>query len=155
MLTIAGVAVRSRSSYPLLREENRAYGQFQAADAASAAVEPAIDTEVLLTAAPENHASPIFDSDISWWMQPEGDGYRISFRGKGVDRPHTVMCSDRATSHVQVYAEQLTPAPDLSTGITDPLHYPLDQILLMNHLALYALVEGALITIALFTKARQ
>jgi hypothetical protein len=44
---------------------------------------------------------------------------------------------------------------ETSTGFADV--WPSFQLMhyLMNHLALYALVEGALITIALFTKARQ
>ena len=69
-------------------------------------------------------------------MQEEESGYRLSyFRGdqRLVD---TIVCSNADTSRVRIYVSQdHTSEQRLQEQAYDPVHYPLDQLLLVNHLA--------------------
>lgn len=136
MLTIAGLGVAIHSRWPLLREANPAYATFFDSSGPSPHAPAAIEADVLLTPAPPNDAPPIFDSDISWRMQPEYDGYRVSFRRLDSEQIHTVMCSNQATTQVRIHIEQDQPPDLFAAGVVDPVCYPLDQLMFMNHLAL-------------------
>lgn len=81
-------------------------------------------------------------------MRREGeDGYRLSFFLIGSREPHTVVRADRDTTKVVVHLDErmLRVNPRTATGeespvsadpvLPDPVRYPLDQLLLMNHLA--------------------
>ena len=90
--------------------------------------------------APPNDSAPLFDSDAIWTMQPEGEGYRLNFFREGSQTPHTVALSDGGTTRVRVHASgersQAGAADDVTAEpVFSPVRYPLDQLLLMNHLA--------------------
>jgi hypothetical protein len=117
----------------------------------------AIDVEVLTERAPPNDSPPLFQSGGgAWYMQPEGSGYRLNFQRSDGGPLHTVACSDAGTTQVQVYIDQeATPRETARSGATpskqvrpetvhsrstlegpvNPMTYPLDQLLLMNHLS--------------------
>jgi hypothetical protein len=137
LLTVAGTDVRTHSHYPLVDDAaDSAYLPFLTPDLAGTGLSPAIDVEVRVSPAPLNDSATVFDSDYAWRMQPEMDGYRVSFRRMDRDSIHTVMCADRLTSNIQIYVHQDEPPEvPLSQGVGNPVRAPLDQVLFMNHLA--------------------
>ena len=135
-LTIAGVELHVRTPLDLSDLPDPAYAAFQGLSNQEAAVPSTIDVEVLDGLAPPNDSAPLFESDEAWNMQPEGDGYRLSFHGREAGSTHTVACSDGATTRVRVYIDQdVRSAAAASERRMNPVRYPLDQVLLMNHLA--------------------
>jgi hypothetical protein len=100
----------------------------------------AIDIAVLAEPAPRNVSPSIFEAGGAWTMQPEQEGYRLSFQREGGHAAHTVVCSDADTTRVRAYVDQDhaldSPAlePDRTIGWIR-VGYPVDQLLLMNHLA--------------------
>jgi hypothetical protein len=137
VLTLGGVDVQIRSEYPLVHYSDPPYLPFLAPSPDPGVQGFAIDVEVLVSRCPANQSPVVFDSDIAWRMQPEDGGYRLSFRRTDSEHVHTVLCSDRATSQVRIYVQQDEPPErPFVEGVTNPVHYPLDQLLFMNHLAM-------------------
>jgi hypothetical protein len=139
VLTIGDVDLRIDSDSPLVDPPNSPYVFFSSPRVPDAAPDdsPAdIEVEVLTTASPANDSPVLFDSGSAWSVQAEGDGYRLGFH-RGESGPfHTIACSDADTTHVRVYANQdVAPTEPPVQWITNPVRYPLDQLLLMNHLA--------------------
>jgi hypothetical protein len=84
-----------------------------------------------------SEAEPLFESDTSWKIQRNGDGYSLAFARGELGKRYMVVESDRLTRELAVYC------PDYSfiegcecPVIISPLCYPVDQILMMNHLAM-------------------
>jgi hypothetical protein len=90
--------------------------------------------------APPRALPVVFESGGAWTMQAEDDGYRIGFHREGSSACYTVVCSDADTTRVRVYvyqdkAAQPSPVgPKPGFGLSR-FGYPVDQLLLMNHLA--------------------
>jgi hypothetical protein len=81
---------------------------------------------------------PLFESGEAWAMSASERGYVLAFwRGLGPSREqHTVVESDRSTTEVTVWRRPLfrERAGEIAES-SNPVRYPLDQLLLMNHLA--------------------
>lgn len=79
---------------------------------------------------------PSFDSGSPWRYDARPDGYSFSFEAGLPPEPFLTVTADARTDRVTVRSPR--PSPAL-------LGYPLDQLLLMNHLALRsgAIVHGA------------
>jgi hypothetical protein len=136
LLAVADVDLLIDSDLTLLDYAGSPYPPFLARRAEQAACSSTIDVSVLVGPSPPNDSPVFFDSASSWNMQPEGSGYRLSFHIGDGGPVHTVACSDEQTTRVQVYMEQGMAPSDLPPGqYLNPLRYPLDQLLLMNHLA--------------------
>jgi hypothetical protein len=137
LLAVADVDLRIDSEFTLLDYPGSPYPPFLARPSEQGAGSSTIDVSVLLGPSPRNDSAPLFDSESAWIMQPEGGGYRLSFRIGDNGPTHTVACSDEHTTRVRVHMEQGMALSDLAPGqYLNPVRYPLDQLLLMNHLAL-------------------
>jgi hypothetical protein len=140
MLTIGGVGIRIHSDPSLPGAHEDCYQPFLRPPEGEGPGSPAIDLTVLDEPAPELDAPRLFDSDGAWTMQAEGDGYRLSFRRTGGRACHTIVSSDAGTTHVRVYvhqdADHYPPLEEPESERLSQVRYPIDQLLLMNHLAL-------------------
>ena len=141
-LAVAGVGLRIGSATAFVGRSDPWYLPFIVEDGFPAGCTSAIDVEVATSPFPPCDAPLLFDGGIAWTMQPEDTGYRLCFRRGERLTPgearsvHTVACSDDPTTHVKVYAEQdVEPLSARPGRLTNPVRYPLDQLLLMNHLA--------------------
>ena len=142
MLTIAGTSLDVRAGFPLMDVDDPVYLPFlspEAADAAVAGVDASIvDIELLDTPSPSND-SPLLFFGVSWSMQREGEGYRVSFLRGSDGIPHTVLRSNSGTTRVKVHVSEMDVVPDsMARGQVlrrNPVCYPLDQVLMINHLA--------------------
>ncbi|OFW61945.1 MAG: hypothetical protein A2133_07020 [Actinobacteria bacterium RBG_16_64_13] len=136
MLTVGNVDVRVHSDLALADFQDPPYLQFMRPRAIQGSRPSALDIEVLATACPANDSQVIFESGGAWKMQPDESGYRLSFRRDGSSRFHTIVCSNRETTRATIYVDQdLEPSQHVLEMPVNPVHYPLDQLLLMNHLA--------------------
>jgi hypothetical protein len=81
-------------------------------------------------------AEPFFLCEPTWRIFRKGSGYALAFRWRAGFPDDMVVHSDAQTSRVRicVSSESLF-ALGNSRSIQDPFQYPLDQLLLMNHLA--------------------
>jgi hypothetical protein len=135
-LSIAGVRFVIRAPFPLLHYDDPAYSDFLSIGGGSSEAPAAIEVELLATRSPVCNGPTIFECDVSWRMQRDGDGYCISLRRLATGNAHTIVWSDRATSKVRAYVEQDRVVEHAAAdGFVDPVHYPLDQLLLMHHLS--------------------
>lgn len=92
---------------------------------------------VLGSSSVNEHSSPVFQSESTWRMAQLGDsGYRISFRLRH-DTPYDmVVYSDILTRNVKIFVSPQSTLVSLGgASVHDPFTYPVDQLLLMNHLA--------------------
>ena len=126
-IAIAGVGFRVRcDAGPVLPIAGAAYEQF-----ATSLAPGSSDIQVLLDLTGKPGARPrgkLFDSG-NWVLYADEAGYRLELG-------ETVASWDRAVKSVTIYCgeewrrERVGPA-----GVAHPLGYPLDQLLLMHHLA--------------------
>ena len=136
VLSIGGVDLRIRSDGEPLGSYEAPYLPFLDSAAGHQIGSSTIDITVVDTPASANGSPAVFDSGGAWMMQAEDEGYRLSFRREGSHVFHTVACSDASTSQVRVYVHQDGWVSESSpTKVPGPVSYPLDQLLLMNHLA--------------------
>ena len=134
-LSIAGVEIEVRSQAPLSNQYDPPYKPFLSQVAKNDTV-VSTRVSVLSTPSPPNGAALLFESGGAWNMRPEASGYRLSFHREGSEEFHTVACSNAGTTEVQVYVDQdVRPSGPAATRQSSPVCYPLDQLLLMNHLA--------------------
>lgn len=89
--------------------------------------------------APAVHMLKCFDSGQAWSMWASGDRIRLALQPPGVARPLWVFDTDRRWVAGELYCHgdfwmETGPPPVLR----NPLHYPLDQVLLMLYLAEHA-----------------
>jgi hypothetical protein len=135
-LAIAGVGLRVHSDLLPLDSRDPAYLPFLIPPATPGASASTIDVEVVVAPSPRNDSPVLFEGGDAWDMRPDGEGYRLSFYRAGTGRPHTVACSDAQTTWVQVYVNQdAEPSEPPPERLMNPVRYPLDQLLLMNHLS--------------------
>ncbi len=135
-LTIAGITASIRSQPPLRYYDDSGYSAFLRLDGVRDGDAPAIEIDVTLAPCAASDAPVSFECEDAWTMQTDDQGYRVSFRRIDTRAIHTVLCSDRSTTSVQVYAEQDRDGASPPGGEPmNPVHYPLDQVLFMNHLA--------------------
>ena len=84
----------------------------------------------------------LFDTRESWSMSKDPRGYWIQFQSAARPDPFWIARFDRQASRVFVYCgSPLLKAQGEKTDLINPICYPLDQLLLMYHLAYR---EGAL-----------
>jgi len=148
-LTVADVEACVRCRVRLSYGPLPAYQAFRSKRLGRAMSGSAMQVEVRTEEAPPDDSPAVFDTEGAWYLQAEGDGYRISLRGGAREAPRLVACADVDTSHVTVYVgsnagpaadegERRRRAPAGERGaqtLVNPMSYPLDQLLLMNHLA--------------------
>ena len=137
-IEIGDVHVAVSSRYPLLlQKDNPSYDPFFSR---SNKGRPDIRVAILPLGpdAPDLRTlTQIFDSGRSWEMFTDGDEYVIAFDSAGFrPMPFWLARANRDFSRVTVYCgEELTQVRDGVTAISNPVCYPLDQILLMYVLA--------------------
>ena len=139
-LSIGGVELRVHSEYTWPGAYEPVYQPFLVPPTTPVTDKTLLNITVLDEPAPANRTPPMFDSGENWTMQAEKDGYRINLRRGGSQVFHTVVRSDAVTTQASVYigqdagsgARSAIPAEGLGSN---PIRYPLDQLLLMNHLA--------------------
>lgn len=136
LLTVAGAGARIHSPVPLEHYDDPGYSGFLSVSPLSDAGLFDIDIEVTAAPCAVNDAPPVFECDDAWSMQSDGDGYRVSFRRVDTRAIHTVLRSDRSTTRVSVHTDQGQDGDPPPAVIMNPIHYPLDQVMFMNHLAL-------------------
>jgi hypothetical protein len=136
LLAIADVDVRTRSEFTLRDYPESPYLPFLTRRSEQGACLSTIDVSVQVAPSPSNDRPLLFDSDGAWNMQTEDGGYRLSFHRDDDGPTHTVACSNEPTTQVRVYLDESVVTPELPLGeLLNPVRYPLDQLLLMNHLA--------------------
>jgi hypothetical protein len=134
-LAIGGVEIQVRSQSPLQDQYDWCYLPFLTSGGRGEAAS-SLRVSVLSVQSPPRESQIVFESGGAWDMRLEGSGYRLSFRREGRVECHTVAFSNVDTSEVTVYVDQ--ESDSRSSGAisqTNPVCYPLDQLLLMNHLA--------------------
>lgn len=165
MLSIGHVCIRVRSPHPLEYGSNPTQLPFLVPDGSAVSCASQMDVEVLASRCPPTSAPVLFQGGELWHLQAEDKGYRLTFvdppatPAEGVD-PATggptgggpvaaaappdddpplyaaIALANADTTRVQVHTRQYErpylapPAP-----LHNPVGYPLDQLLLMNHLA--------------------
>jgi hypothetical protein len=79
---------------------------------------------------------PVLNGDDWWRMFSRGDEYQLRFHNRLDGTEYMVAQADRFTREVGVYLSAgALDAPSRPFAIADPLCSPLDQVLVMNHLA--------------------
>jgi hypothetical protein len=136
LLTVAGTGARIHSAAALEHYDDPGYSAFLCTNPPHSDQPDAIDIEVTSTSCPACDAPFIFECDDAWSMQLEPDGYRVSFRRVDTREIHTVLRSDRGTTKVTVHTDQGQDDGAPSEVIMNPVHYPLDQVMFINHFAL-------------------
>jgi hypothetical protein len=136
-LSVAEVRLSIHSELVLVDVDDPFYVPFLNLPDPAGRYASSIDLEVVAGREPPNDAPESFYTGSEWMAQPEGDGYRLSLYGDGTGRFSMVARSDADTTHVLVHAPHEAGAAATASGqVANPVHYPLDQLLLMNHLAL-------------------
>ena len=129
--------LRARSDLELVDLGDPCYLPFQVGSDYSASDFSTIDIEVLDYPAPANPSPQYFDTGGEWMAQIEDDGYRLNLFGDGQGNFSMVARSNAETTRVVVHAPlEATSSPPPPGQLADPVRYPLDQLLMMNHLAL-------------------
>ncbi len=131
-LTIGGVNLVVRSHPGVPAAFDSAHKPFLVEDADRSSDHTVIDIEVARGPGPVDRSPMVFDSGGAWNMQAGDEGYRLNFFLEGRGICHTVACSNTETTRVVVYVSP--DERDAGAGL-GPVTYPLDQLLLMNHLA--------------------
>jgi hypothetical protein len=140
--TIAGVEIRVCARVRLFDLSPSLYSPFLSPCVSQERTDCAIDVEVLTERCPPTDLPVVFESGIAWMMQEDEDGYRLNFHKSDTGLIHTVARSDTGTTYVRIYVQQdAAPPESVSPGslhdqLPSPVSYPLDQLLLMNHLSL-------------------
>ena len=132
-LKIAGLQISTSSEFPIKPNAiHEPYRPFlgEATDS------PDIRIELTTEAFPGlGNLSPLFDSDESWSLYRKEDEYQLLFNPQASKRkPFWQATFDSKCSDVTVYCN---PSVFMENGafIANPIQYPLDQLLLMYHLA--------------------
>lgn len=138
ILAISGVEMRIRSQVELKVEPSPLYAQFLTEGSCSEGSSVVL-VQVRAETAPPNDRPTLFDSGGAWYLQPEGSGYRINLRQGDGETCRAVALSDTNTTHVSVYVGPIITEPRTGAeapfrAVANPVSYPLDQLLLMNHL---------------------
>jgi hypothetical protein len=76
-----------------------------------------------------------FESDGGWRLLRRQDECRLEFEDARSREPRCVVLTDRATSRVRIFVPPAPASAGAAGAIPDPFLYPLDQLLLMHHLA--------------------
>ena len=85
---------------------------------------------------PFENLERIFDSDQSWSMFRDGKEYYVAMHPPIMESPLWLVRTDRAFTKATIFcSERLVTKKNGKFRLSNPLTYPLDQILLMNNLA--------------------
>ena len=139
VIRIGGVSVEVSSAAPRMVPFDDPYvAGFRMA--AGVDVSPHISVEVVEGRAPKVEGPALFDCDGSWSCYRDGTGYRLVTWSGPSGEAELVACADATTASVRVYVGEMwtrtfAPSSGDTNVLRDPIHYPLDQLLLMNHLA--------------------
>jgi hypothetical protein len=92
------------------------------------------DLTVRVTTEPPPMASgeTVFDSGSPWVMRQDGTGFRLEFTGPDLGKPHLVVRADHAVSDCTLHLCDHDGARD---RMSSRFEYPVDELILMNHLA--------------------
>jgi hypothetical protein len=142
VVSIGGVTVAVDSNGPgVSRSETPDYGPFVVPGPRSPGLVPDITVDVVagLPAGPSGDL--LFSCDGAWSAYPDEAGYRIVVWTGRAGEAHLVARCSPDTSHVVIHVSEQWAGffaavdADGEPRTEDPFRYPLDQILLMNHLA--------------------
>lgn len=142
MLRIGGAIIRVASqAYSLAESDDAHYDAFRVTAAAVAARPADILVDVAPGPPPATSGPLLFDCDGAWAAWGDEDGYRLCFPADAVTAPHLAARINADTSAATIYVGEswtrFFPETDEAgkrvTG--DPFRYPLDQLVIMHHLA--------------------
>ncbi len=122
----------------LVPRRDEAYRPFLVSRPEAPGLHPDIDVEVVLSAPTVPAGRQIFDSGTAWSAYVDELGYRLVVRWSGPGGGLTVARCTPDTSRVVAHytgAGGDSPALGPTAAIDDPVRYPVDQLLLMGHLA--------------------
>lgn len=136
-LEIAGVAFSISSNYPVsFRNPDPLYRPFIQAGARG---RKAPDIRLRLTLEPMprlDHLEKVFDTEESWSLRADGNNLWLSLNPSCHPEPLWIAKFDRKVRRVLFYDRPASPKKRGEPPLLDwPLCYPLDQLLLMHHLA--------------------
>jgi hypothetical protein len=96
-----------------------------------------IAVDVMVMGDQDMHGIPkIFDSGQSWSMHRQNNTYYIAYNRPSAERPYWIAKSNEDFSKITFYCATGIPSHEQEAGIiANPVHYPLDQIILMYYLA--------------------
>jgi hypothetical protein len=122
----------------VLQEPNPVYGSFSGKVNSLLGGRPAdIRIRLQLGGMPgTENLEKLFDSGQSWSMFRDGAGYCLSLRPPAFEQPFWLARINRDFTQATVYcSEKLLSRRNGRTELSNPVSYPLDQILLMYILA--------------------
>ncbi len=138
-LSIAGVRLEVSSPVPFKDRYDGPYEDFAHSKVGPATPTSAINLTISTDRPAANLSCAVFESGGPWNMQSDPEGYRFNLHREGCAVYHTVACSDSATTKVRLHVAQDVATEKQPTEPAEecfnPVRYPLDQLLLMNHLA--------------------
>ncbi|MBN1628559.1 MAG: hypothetical protein JW990_02230 [Thermoleophilia bacterium] len=114
-----------------------AYSGFRVSRGDKGLSSSSIDLQVTGSPAPPNESAVLFDCGGTWTLQSEGAGYRLNLYRGGNGVPPLIVCSNEETTKAVIHicgSGVVTGVPD--APLIHPVRYPVDQLLLVNHLAL-------------------
>ena len=96
-----------------------------------------ITISITLDSIPQtDHLVKIFDSDQSWSMFRDNDAYYVAMHPPALENPLWLVKTNHTFTRGVIYcSESLVTEKNGKFQVSNPIAYPLDQILLMNHLA--------------------
>ncbi len=103
-----------------------------------------IDIKIKIDIMPDTHGmNKIFDSGESWSLFRSGNDYLLIFQPPVFNKPYLTARMNHALTQVVIYCNgHLINRTGDTTTVSNPVQYPLDQIILMHYLAQR---QGALI----------
>lgn len=131
MLSVAGLRLRIGSPGRRVREPDDAvYADFVGPTGAG----PADIDITLVPGAPAAAPGPlVFDTGVAWSLHREPAGFRLAFRSGPDGADDLQLVCDEGFDRVTAFVDEV--APEVRS-IPSPLRYPVDQLVLLHHLAL-------------------
>ena len=141
-VNVGGVRVAvASSSFALDEVDDSHYRQFSLVSLAPAEAAPDIRVDVVASPPEAPAGRLLFDCDGAWSAFHDDMGYRIVMWSTSSTMEHFVARSNADTSRVVIHIGEswgrfITDAgSDGERLMGDPFRYPIDQLILMNHLA--------------------
>jgi hypothetical protein len=132
LMNIGGVAIRLTSAeFDIVPSEAPEYAEFLGPRADSPASSE-IAVRVTLEPPPTALGAVVFDSGSPWVMRHDGTGFRLEFIGPDPGKPHLVVRADHTVSDCTLH---LCDHEGARGPRSSRFEYPVDELILMNHLA--------------------
>ncbi len=136
-MEIAGVKISITSKEQISLHENNPVSFSFCSDDNLNKNKPDISIQIETGKRPDtNKYDQIFTSGQTWSMFRSGDGYFVSLHPHDFKEPIWIAKTNKDFSSIDIfYHKEATSGENENSVITNPVNYPLDQILLMHFLA--------------------